>query len=807
LDTFLQDIRYGFRSLMKDPSVTLVAVFCLVLGIGLNVTIYSTVDAMLVRPFPFFADQERLAVINGIKPSASINDDWISYPDYREMRDGMRSFAEMSAFGISTLTISDGDRPERYEGGLVTWNSFGLLGVRPIMGRDFRQEDDRPGAAPVVMLSHRVWRDRYASDPAILGKPIRVNGQQHTVIGVMPEKFEWQWRQVLWIPLEPQLASGIRASRTLLPVARLAKGATFESATAEVEAIAKRLAEMYPGDNRGWSATVIPLRESLVEPETKLIVLAMLGAVTCVLLISCANVANLLLARATVRQRELALRAALGAGRGRIIRQMLTESMVLALLAVPAGILLGWWGLDLIAMSFPPEEAIPWYIQLHVNTTVVLFTVGAALLTGIVFGLGPAFQAVRRDLQGTLREGSKGSVRGGRNRLRNALVVGEVALSMILLVGAALFVRSFMNIQRAQLGYDVSHVMTTRVHLTGERYDSLSARLNVVNELIRRVGEIPGVERVGVSPLIPLGGGTWDDGGIVEGHPVQAGDEPQIEYAGVAGDYLGVLGIRVLKGRAHTPSELTDGSPLAVINTTMARELWKGAEPVGSRFRLAHDSSSTWYTVIGVAPDTRVESFNGDRDTHRVAYVPLRFTMGRSPGIMVKTTGAPAAITSQLRAAVRAVDPDIALYRTKTLDEVRQLSAWVFEFFTVMFAIFGGFALLLAVVGVYGVIAYGVSQRTHEIGVRVALGARRNDVLRLIVGQGVALAAAGALVGMVGATGVTHVLRYFLFEVSSTDVPSYLSVAVLLVGVGMVASYIPARRASGVDPIVALRAD
>ena len=683
-----------------------------------------------------------------------------------------------------------------------------MIGVRPVLGRDFTQEEDRPGAAGVVLLGNAAWRNLFHGNPGIIGQVVMLDGTAHTVIGVMPPKFDWMYREQMWVPLEPRLYAGLRSAHgALLPIARLKPGATIASARKEAAAIAARLADAYP-DDRGYSATVGLTSDDLVEKNTQVIILAMMGAVTCVLLIACANVANLMLARATSRQREIAVRAALGAGRGRIVRQMLTESIVLALISVPFGLLIAVWGIDLLYSGFPPEQSVPWYIDFSMNRDALAYAIVASVVTGLLFGLAPALHAGRGDLQAALRESGRGGSRGRwQAKTRSILVIGEVAMSLVLLVAASLFARSFLNVQNDRLGFNTESLLSTRFTFSGPRYDSVSTRVRQADEIVRRIQAVPGVTSVGVSPLVPLDGGAWDDKVVAEGKPVEKGTEPSIEYAGVTTDWLPTLGITVVRGRSLTHDDIQSKSPVAVIDETMAKRLWAGADPLGKRFQAVADTAHTWYTVVGVCPDLRTEPYNQSSRARLVAFVPLGFTLGRSSAVIVKTSGDPSRMTPLLRATFHAIDPNIPLYATKTMTDVKKGAAWSQRFFTWSFVVFGVVALLLASIGVYGVIAYGVAQRTQEIGVRMALGAARRDVLRLVVGQGVGMAAVGVGVGLLGAAAVTRALTEFLWGVSAMDALSFIGVAVLLTVVAAVASWIPALRAATVSPTTAMRSE
>ena len=803
----LQDIRYAWRSLTGSRAFTAVAVGCLALGIGINVTIFSVVDGVLLRPFPY-RDAQEIVVLNGANERLGITRSGISYPDLRDLREQATTLSAVAAFTGRSLTISDGtSEPERYAGSTVTWNLFELLGMQPILGRNFIPEDDRPGGDPVVMLSHEVWNTRYAGDPAIVGRAISVNGTPHTVIGVMPPRFAFPETQRLWIPLAPYGEKTGREARGLQVFARMAPGATVEQVSADVRDIARRLADAYPVQHRDWSVATRPLANWMVPDQVRLILLSMMGAVTLVLLIACSNVANLLLARASVRHRDMSIRSALGAGRLRIVRQLLTEAVMIGLFSVPLGALVGWMGLHLLNQTIPPDS-IPYFISWSFNARSFAYTVAVSMFTGILFGVAPALQATGTSLQESLREGGRGSAGERRAWLRNALVVAQVALALILLIGSSLFVRSFINIQNANLGFDTAPLTTLRFYLPGQAYDPSQARAQRIDDIVRRVETLPGVQAAFASNFVPIGGGGSGGEVIVDGKPVEPGQEPGIGLVATTPRLRQTLGLSLVHGRDFTEAEGASKSPVALVNQTMARRLWGDEDPTGRRFRLTGRPADDWFTVIGVIADFR--HYQGDTETAigPAAYIPLPHDPTLNTGLTLRVAGAnPAAITSAVREQIRLSDASLPVFEVRTMEELRERSFWQYRLFGVMFFLFGAIALVLASIGVYGVLSYSVSQRTQEIGVRVALGAERRDVLRLIVGQGLKLAGAGIVLGIGGAALVTPAIRTVLYNVTPTDPVSFAGVATFLLFVAVAASYVPARRASAVDPIVAMRND
>ena len=804
MDTFLQDVRYALSTLARSRSFTIIAIACMAIGIGVNTTIFSVVNAILLRPFDF-ADPEHLVVLQE-QNTRNNYDAGVAWANLVDWRTQSTAFSDVGAIANRSFTLGNIDEPERLVGSAVTWNLFPLLGKKPVLGRGIRGEEDKPGAERVVLLSDGLWRRRFGADPGMIGKTLTLNEIPHTVIGVMEVGFKFPEESELWVPLREQEGNVSRDNKGLFALARLAPGVTLAQARSGLSQVTARLSREYR-ENADWAAKVSTIRDEFIPDDVRLIVLTMMGAVTFVLLIACANVANLMLARATGRSREIAIRAALGAGRRRIITQLLVESVIIALVGGILGIPLAAWGLRLLDSAIPAADALPYYIHWGIDRPTLLYTVIVSTLTGILFGLTPALQAAHGSLQEALRDGARGSGTGAkRSRFRNTLVVAEIALALVLLVGATLFVRSFYGLQTASPGYDTAPLMTTRFYMQGSRYDSVGVRARRAEEILQRIEALPGVQSAFASGLIPATGGASGSGIVVEGRPVERGSEPFGLFAGVSEHFFEALGVRLVSGRTFTSGEARDSTPVAVINQTMARRMWPGSTALGHRFRYAHDSTGPWFTVIGIAPDIANDDLD-NRDPQSAAYLPLRFGVNRGLGLVVRTAGEPSAITPLLRRAIRDSDATLALYDINTMERVRQLGFWQYGLFGSMFSIFGGIALLLASIGVYGVISYGVSQRTQEIGVRVALGARNGDVLRLVIGQGMRLAGIGLLIGLAGAFAITPVIRSLLVGVSPSDPLSFVLITVFLTVVSVVASWLPARRATAVDPIIALRRD
>jgi putative ABC transport system permease protein len=806
MDTLLQDIRFALRTITKSPMFTTLCVLCLSIGIGLNANIYSAVYAVFQRPFPF-AQPEQLVSLEERQIERGFENETMPWSAYKEIQKQASGFEDLAAFSFRSMTITDLEEPVRLQGEVVTWNLFPMLGVQPHLGRLFRADEDKVGAPDVVLLSYKVWEQRYSRDSSIIGRVLPINGLPHTVVGIMPKGFSFPEQEQVWTPMVPRVEPRTIDPWDVQAIARRKSGIALDETNTQLAAISKRIGETTVSLAK-WRTVAVPIRDSFIDADTKLVILAMFGAVTFVLLIACANVANLLLARATGRSREIAVRSAIGAGRGRIVRQLLTESIMLALIACPIGIGIAYWLLDIILASIPDGD-MPYYIVFDMNGRVLLYTVGVAVLTGVVFGLAPALQAVGGNLQNALKDGGRGSVTGGaRQRLRTALAVGEVALSVILLVGASLFVRSFMNLKDKDGGVDVANVMTMRVFHPGTRYDSASAIGARVEDLMQRIEALPGVVSATASNQIPLGGGGSGGQVVVEGkEPANPADAPFAEWTGVTAHWFSTLGIPIVKGRTFTDEEARTKSMVAVIGEDMARQLWPEADPVGRRFRLLNDSSGNYFTVIGVARKYSSGPL-GERDLPQSSFLlSYPHLATRNTGVMIRTNGAPAQITTSVRQAIRDSDPTLPVFDARTLEEVRVFGFWSVRLFGWMFAMFGIVALVLASVGVYGVLAYNVSQRTQEIGVRLALGAQPDDVVRLVLRSGATLAGVGIAIGIVGALGLTRVIQSLLVDVSSTDAVSFVGVTLFLAAVALFASYVPARRATRVDPLTALRSE
>ncbi len=802
----LSDLRFALRTLGKSPAFSVASVVCLALGIGVNATIFSCVRALLLRPFPYRAPDE-LVAIGESNPKRGWHMNSVSYPNFRSWQAENRTLESVGLWTGSSFNLATGDGADWVQGATVSWTMFHVLGVPPALGRDFREEEDRVGGPETVILSDRVWRERFDARPGAIGESIMVNGVPHTIIGVMPPGFEFPANAGAWTTMQTDPLRN-RGNHSWQVMGRLKPGATVDQARADLNRVAASLGEQYPTTNAGWGVDVETLRENQAG-DVKPVLMIMMASVAFVLLIACANVANLLLARAAVRSKEMAVRVAMGASGWRVVRQMLTESVIIAVAGAALGIGFAYAFLQWIKANL--LGGIPFWMQFRIDGQVLVFTIAVAVVTAFVFGLVPALQAARPDLVNTLRDaGGRGSSASrGHQRLRSSLVIGEVALSVILLVGAALLIRSFLGMQSVKPGFDPSNLLTMRVTLSGPAYDSTYKRSAFWDRFLTNINQRPGIVAAAITNNIPLGGGNNNSFFSAEDQPAQPGSEPLLEIRWVSPRYLEALEVPLVRGRMFTEQEWADSGAagrVAVINEHMATQLWKSPDDaLGKRFKFgyANDTLNRWITVVGVAADIKHKRLTQEPDYQ--GYMPYRQGGWNSSAIVVRTLGDPTRVTPTVLAALKETDPYVPAYRVLSMDATIERSYWQQALYSKMFTAFAAIALVLAAVGVYGVISYSVSQRTREIGVRVALGAQRTNVLRLIVGHGALLAAVGIGIGLAGALGVTRFLRSMLYGVSPFDPVSFVVVTLVLSGIAFLASYLPARRAARVDPIEALR--
>lgn len=803
---FAQDIRYALRTLVTQRVFAAVVVLCLGTGIGVNATIFSVVDGVLIQPFPY-AKPDRLLVLYGINREADIDEGGFSHLDLQDWRAQTTRLQSLGAVSSRSLTLSDGaGEPTRYSGAAISWELFPMLGIAPIAGRHFGPADDQAGAADVVLLSHEIWTLRYQEDPAVVGRRVLINGKPHEVVGIMPKGFKFPEIQQIWVPVTPLMHDQPRDARDLRVYARLADGASLAQADEEARAITSRLAAAYPATHKNWTAQAADLRVEMIPPDVSLVIWLMMGAATLVLVIACSNVANLLLSRATVRRREISVRAALGAGRSRIVRQLLTESVVFGLLSVPLGLALAYAGTQLLTSAMPPDQ-VPYYIQWRIDWRSITYSVVVSIVTAVAFGLVPAFQATRGTLHDELKEGTRGNS-GARSIARNALVVAQVALAIVSLVGAALFVRTFVNLDEYDVGFDGKQLMTFRIYLPGDAYTPVDAKALRVRDLVERIDGLPGVEAVFASNMVPLGNGGGGGNLHIDGVAVEAGKEPFTELVGVTPGFLRTLGKKLIAGEDFTEAQGWSRTPVALVNQTLAQRFFADTSAVGRRVRVANSGDTDeWLTIIGVIGDIKHDEIDPDDGPNPAIYLPYPYQQTLNTGFTLRVAGPPSGVMSEVRAQVRAADANLPIFNVRTMEELRRLSFWQFAIFGWVFSIIGGIALLLSSVGVYAVLSYAVSQRTREIGVRMALGASAHSVQKLIVRQGVLLAGIGVVLGLAAAAVLTQQAVSLLYNVTPTDPLSYVLVGSFLLLVAGLASWVPARRAMRVDPIEALRGE
>jgi predicted permease len=792
----MNDFRFAIRQLLKNPGFTVVAVLTLALGMGANTAIFSLVNAIMLRPPPF-REPQRLMYLS--ERSSHLEGMSISYPNLVDWQKQTAAFENIAGFRSEGYNLTGGDVPERVQGFSVSANFFSTLGVAPFQGRTFRPDEDQPGAPRVVVISEGLWQRRFGGEPTILGRSIQLDAESHVVIGIMPAAFQFPREVELWTPLGVLGGMSSWQNRGNHPgiyaIARLKPGVTTEQARADMDTITTRLAQQYPDTNAGSGATVMTLRERMVQ-QPRPALLMLLGAVGFVLLIACANLANLLMARSAARAKEIAIRSALGAGRGRIIRQLLCESLMLSILGAIAGLLLAFWGVGLLRQMIPAE--LQESIVITVDGLVLAFTAVLALLTGLGFGLVPALQSSKPDLNETLKEGGRGAGKGRKpHRLRHALVIAETALAMVLLVGASLLIRSFDRAQKVSSGLGPEGVFTTSISLPVLKYKERRDQLAFFEKLLERVSALPGIRDAGGTRTL-LGGSQTTY--LVEGEPApEAGRSPICDFAAVSPDYFKVIGIRLLRGRVFTPADNQKAVRVAVVDEKFARKHWKDGDAIGKR--ISTGDTNKWLTIVGVVG--HVKNYGVDRDSRQELYLPFAQQPSASMTLVIKAANAVAA--AGLRTAVREMDPDQPLTTIRPMEQILADQVAPRRITMMLLSVFSGIALALAAVGIYGVMAYNASQRTREIGVRMALGARSADVLIMVLRQSARPVLVGAVVGLVSALAMTRLMVTLVFGVSTLDPFTYALMPVTLLAVAFVASYLPARRAASVDPMEALR--
>jgi putative ABC transport system permease protein len=815
MESLLFDLRFGFRTLLKNPAISAVAIIAIALGTGANSAIFSVVNAVVLRPLPF-ENPDRLVLVWGKNPTTSR--DAISVPDFLDHRNQNQVFTQMAGFAYDDFNLTTGDEPEHVQGTMVTANYFSVLGTNLSQGAAFRPEDDQPGANRVAIVGYGLWKRRFGSQPNLVGQTILLNGASFTVIGVAPATFQSpipEDNPQLWLPLSLDGGDRLRVpssvnpsalnnrrTRFLIGIARLKPGVAAKQAQADLETIGSQLEQQYKDTNAAVSASVVPLREHILgKIQSALMVL--LVAVGFVLLIACANVANLLLARAAARQKEIAIRTALGAGRLRLIRQLLTESILLAIVGGALGLVLAYGEIRLLRALNPAN--IPRLTEIDIDGRVLGFTFLIAILTGIIFGLAPALQASKTDLNETLKEGARGSTGGiNRQRVRSLLVVSEVALTVLLLIGAGLMIKSFISLQKVNPGFNPDKTLTMLVNLPALKYSDDHQVEGFFEQALQKIEVLPGVQSAGVVTSVPLTSTSIIRlRFIVDAHPpANPSDVPRANYRSISHNYFRAMGISLVKGRFFSEQDRDKSPPVVIVNETMANRYWPGEDPIGKRLTIPLLANAS-REVVGVVADVKHSSL--DTESGAEMYVPYLQKPFNFMAVVVRTAADPLSMVNAVRGEISSVDKNQPVYDVKTMQQIVNESVSQPRLYMLLLGIFAALALVLAAVGIYGVMNYSVAQRTHEIGIRMALGAQRSDILKMVVGQGMILAAIGIVAGLIAAFVVTRVMETFLFGVGARDLLTFLIIPLVLGAVAFLSSYIPARRATKVDPMVALR--
>jgi predicted permease len=807
-----RDLRYGIRMLAKNPGLSLAAVLAFALGIGLSTAMFSIVYGVILRGLPFEKPEQLLHIENN-NPSKDQQSLEVFLPDYLELRKRQKSFEDLAAFSEGTLNLSGDEKPERYEGAFVTPNTFDLVRVKPLLGRGIQRGEDSPQAEPVVVLGYGLWQARYNADPKVIGRQVRVNGELGTIVGVMPQGFAFPIAHQVWVPLRLDPAKNVRGrGETLEVFGRLKEGVSIDQARAELGGIMQGLAKEFPETNKGVGAVVKPYTEEYIGEEPRALLVTMLGACLAVLLLACVNVASLVMSRASKRTREIAIRSSLGADRRRLIGQLLTESVLLSLVGALLGVLLAYVGLKAFNAAIAQSEP-PFWLKIAIDPAALLFALGATLLAGLVSGLVPAFQASRTDVNEVLKDEGRGSSSLRMGIFTRIVVILEVGISCLLLIGAGLMIQNVLKMgDRVEV--ETANLFTARIALFESAYPEETQRLRFFETLLARLREDPSVVSAAASTYLPASG-TWAPRFAMEGatYPTKE-DQPRAHIAWVSSGFVRTFNAEVLRGRDFDARDNAASLPVVLVNSSFAKKFWPGQDPIGRRIRFSDaddPAAEPWRTVIGVVPDlgmTELDDIGDNELGSEGFYFPLTQDCPGFVSVVVRTRDAnPLAITEKVRAHVTALDKDLPIYFVRSMEEVVAQSGFFQNLFATLFAIFGLVALVLASVGIYGVIAFSVEQRTQEIGIRMALGARQSSVLGLILRQGMLQLLFGLGLGLIMAWPAAKLLGNILVGVQPHDPPTFVGVCLLLASVALLACWIPAQRASRTDPLVAIRYD
>jgi putative ABC transport system permease protein len=807
MNNLLNDLRYAARVLLKKPGFTVVAVVTLALGIGANTAIFSVVNAVLLNPLPYHQPQRLVAVWEtNAQPGAEINNrNEVALGNFLDWRAGQSVFDQIAALYFANVNMTGDAEPERIQSAVVTTNLFQTLGVEPAVGRWFLAEEENPSSPRVAVISHGLFERRFGADPGVVGKTLTLGGNPVTVVGIMPRAFDLEFpvnlHVEMWLPMRIESANADRRSHYLYVLGRLKEGVSVEQAQSDMSMLAGGLGERYPKTNADRGANVVLLHKQLVG-NVRPLLYVLFAAVGFVLLIACTNVANLQLARVSARRKEIVVRIALGASRWRLVRQLLTESLMLSVLGGLSGLLLAYWGVDLLVALTPPD--VPRLGEIGLDAQVFAWTLGVSVTTGVLFGLVPALAASKPDLAESLKESGRSTSGPGRSRARSLLVVSEVALALVLLIGAGLMIRSLARLQQVSPGFEPKNLLTMNISLPSRKYREKQQINTFFDQLFERVRAVPGVEAVcGIDPL-PLSGSNGTTGFEVEGGPALAfADRPEVGQRTITPGYFQTMQIPLLRGRAFGDRDREDTPRVVVISDGLARRFWPGEEAIGKRLGFAASDPQVWHEIVGIVGDVKHERL--DADPKPELYFPYRQYPNTFMSLVVRTSSDSPGMIAAIRNQVLAVDSDQPVFDIKTMEQRMSKTMASSLFVTLLLGLFAALATLLSAVGIYGTMAYTVSQRTHEIGIRMALGAKPLDVLRLVVGQGMTLTLIGVVIGLGAAFGLTRLMATLLFGVTATDPLTFISVALALGAVALVASFIPARRATRVDPMEALR--